>query len=104
MSGFTLAPEATRDIEEIVHHIAKDSVAAALETEDQLIEGCRMLAKFPNSGHGRGDLAGHRKLLFWPVKKYLILYRARPKMIEIVAVLHSARDIPNILRHRRAGQ
>lgn len=104
MSQFVLAPQAARDIEEIVRYIAKDSVAAALELEDRLINTFRTLTRFPNSGHARKDLAGNRKLLFSPVGKYLILYRVRAKSVEIVAVLHAGRDIPTILSHRKAAR
>lgn len=100
MSRFILAPQAARDIEQIVQYIAKDSVNAALDLQDQLLENFRHLASFPTSGHTRNDLAGDRDLLFWPTGKYLILYRVKDKKIEIAAVLHAARDIPNILRHR----
>lgn len=104
MSLFILAPEAARDIDEIVRYIAKDSVAAALELEDKLIDSFRTLAKFPNSGHVRRDLAGNRTVLFSPVGKHLILYRPMPKIIEIIAVLHASRDVPAILRHREVAE
>ena len=104
MSHFILAPEAARDIEQIVHYISKENIAAALELEDQLLENFGRLAKFPSSGHARKDLAGNRKLLFSPVGKYLILYRPRTKNIEVVAVLHAVRDIPSILRRRKTTQ
>ena len=104
MSRFILAPQAARDIEQIVQYIAKESVNAALDLEDQLLENFRHLASFPTSGHTRNDLAGDRDLLFWPTGKYLILYRAKAAEIEIAAVLHPARDIPKILSQREPVQ
>jgi plasmid stabilization system protein ParE len=104
MSRFLLAPEAARDIEEIVRSIATESVDSALKLQDQIGETFRMLTQFPNAGHTRVDLAGRRKLLFWPVENFLILYRAKARTIEIVAVLHGARDIPTILRHRKTAE
>ena len=75
MSGFVLSPLATRDIEEIVRHIAQDNVTAALNFEDELILNFRSLAGFPNSGRVRRDLGGRRKVLFWPVGSYVVVYR-----------------------------
>jgi len=60
MIRFTLAPEAARDIEEIVQYIAKDSANAALELEDQFLKSFLHLVNFPNTGHVRRDLAGSR--------------------------------------------
>ena len=36
----------------------------------------------------------------WPVGAYLIIYRAGPRPIEIVAVTQGSRDIPAFLRGR----
>jgi plasmid stabilization system protein ParE len=102
MTQFIVAPEAAQDIEEIVEHIAKDNVNAALEVEARFTNTFRRLAKFPNSGHSRPDLAEDRHILFWAEGMYLILYRIEERAIEIVAVLHSARDIPAVLHHRNS--
>jgi plasmid stabilization system protein ParE len=101
VTSFSIAPEAARDIEEIVEYIAQDSVVAALNVQGQLLDTFLHLATFPHSGHVRRDLAGDRKVLFFSAEKYLILYSLRPKGIGIVAVLHSARDIPVALRSRK---
>ena len=37
---------------------------------------------------------------FWPVGKYLIVYRIVEDSIEILAVTQGARDIPSYLRRR----
>lgn len=104
MSQFILAPEAARDIEEIVRYIAKENVAAALALEDELFQSFEELAAFPNLGHTRTDLAGKRNLLFLSIGRYLVIYRAYTKEVEILAVLHGSRDVPKILRHREPGQ
>lgn len=104
MSRFVLALEAAEDIEEIVNHIAQQNVSAAFDVEDLFVESFRRLAQFPDSGHRRLDLAGKRRLLFWSVGSYLILYRKLHGGIEVVAVLHGARDIASLLRHRKGGR
>ncbi len=50
-------------------------------------------------GHVREDLTRH-PVLFWPVDAYLIIYRAEPNPIEIVAVCQGSRDIPAFLLRR----
>ena len=57
------------------------------------------LAALPRSGHSRKDLTS-RDVLFWPVQPYLVVYRDKGTMIQIVAVLHGARDIPSLLENR----
>jgi hypothetical protein len=42
-------------------------------------------------------LAGNRPVLFWPVHEYLVIYRVRRKCIEVVAIVHAARDVPALL-------
>lgn len=104
MTRYIIVPDAAQDIEEIVEHIAKDTVNAALEIENRLIDSFRRLAKFPDSGHSRRDLSEDRQILFWAEGLYLILYRIQGRAIEIVAVLHAARDVPSVLRHRHSGR
>lgn len=58
-----------------------------------------MLAHNPRTGHTREDLA-ESSVLFWPVGKYLIIYRILEDSIEIVAVTQGSRDIPTYLRRR----
>lgn len=98
-----LSPTARRNVHEIVRHIAEENLVAALDLEDQFIQAFRILAGFPNAGHRRRDLAGNRNLLFWTAGKYLIPYRVRSKQVEIVAVFHASRNVPHLLRRRRAA-
>lgn len=104
MSRFSIAPDAAADIQQIVSYIATDSVPAALEWQTALLEIFHRLTKFPELGHRRRDLLGERPLLVCSHGKYLILYRARPGLIEIVAVLHGSRDIPVVLRQREESR
>jgi antitoxin ParD1/3/4/toxin ParE1/3/4 len=58
-----------------------------------------LLAQTPAIGHKRENLTPF-PILFWPVGAYLILYRERSELIEIVAVTQGARDIPAFLSRR----
>lgn len=98
-----ISPLAGRNVQEIVRYIAEDSLAAALDIEDQILQAFRTLAGFPRAGHRRRDLAGNRNLLFWTVGKYLVAYRVESSQLEIIAVFHASRNIPKFLRHRKAA-
>lgn len=58
----------------------------------------RRLAEMPGLGHMREDLVAiDQALRFWPVYSYLIVYRAETDPLEVVRVLHGARDVRRIL-------
>jgi antitoxin ParD1/3/4/toxin ParE1/3/4 len=54
------------------------------------------LAKNPGVGHWREELADKRHRFFL-VYSYLIVYRHEAKPLQIVRVLHAARDVQSIL-------
>ncbi len=95
MKRFKLSPEAAADVREIWEYIALDSIRAARRVRLQLFDACQTIASNPRIGHKREDLTP-KPVLFWPVGSYLIVYRAQPA-IEIVRVLHAARDVGSLL-------
>ena len=98
MSGFRVSRKAVADLDEIWRFIARDSVERADRFTDHLASKYSLLAEFPLIGQNRDDLApGVRSL---PVGNYLIFYRATSKPIEIVRVLHGARDLDALFRTR----
>jgi len=96
MSDFKLAPQAFRDIDELWDFIAEDNLDAADRVRDEIFAACEKLAEMPGMGHLREDLADE-PLLFWRVYSYLIVYRPDPQPLEIVRVLHGARDVERLL-------
>ena len=48
-------------------------------------------------GHTRADLTA-RGLKFWSVYSYLVVYDPASTPLTVVAVLHGARDVENILK------
>jgi plasmid stabilization system protein ParE len=96
MKRFKLAPEAARDIREIWAYIAKDSIKAARRVRLEIVDACRRIARNPRVGHSREDLTD-KPVLFWPVGSYLIIYNPARKPVEIVRVVHAARDVPSLL-------
>jgi plasmid stabilization system protein ParE len=75
--------------------MAADSMKAARRLRLQIFDACQRVADDPGIGHSREDLT-NKPVLFWPAGSYLIIYIAR-KPVEIVRVLHGARDIPGLL-------
>ena len=96
MKRFRISPEAAANITEIWEFIAEDNVAAAEASSARAGDAIRGLARTPAKGHLREDLTD-KPVRFWPVRSYLIVYRPDTDPLEIVAVLHGARDIPRLL-------
>lgn len=96
MKRFKLSPEAARDIRGIWAYLAQDSTRAARRVRLQIFDACRKIAATPGIGHRREDLTD-KPVLFWPVDRYLIIYRDASKAVEIVRVLHGALDIASRL-------
>jgi antitoxin ParD1/3/4/toxin ParE1/3/4 len=96
MSDFRLSPQAFRDIDEIWEFIAEDNLDAADNVRNEIFAACEKLADMPEMGHIREYLADE-PLRFWRVYSYLIIYRPESRPLEIVRVLHGARDISALL-------
>ncbi len=96
MKPFKLSPQAARDIQQIWAYVAPDSLKAARHIRLQMFDACQRIAENPRIGHRREDLTD-RPVLFWPVGSYLIVYNPARKPVEIVRVVHGARDVPSLL-------
>jgi plasmid stabilization system protein ParE len=96
MKRYILTPRAKRDVNDIWDYIASDNIEAADRVLDALESAMAKLTKNPGIGHWRDELAdnSHR---FWPVYSYLIVYRHEAKPLQIVRVLHAARDVQSLL-------
>ncbi len=99
MSRYVLSDDCAADLDNIWEYIARDSVQQSDRWVARLFKAFETIALNPGLGHRREDLT-QLPVLFWPVGKYLILYRVQPEYIEIVAVTQGARDIPTFLGRR----
>lgn len=102
----TKSRQARRDLREHFVYIGRDSVAAArrfLKAADKAME---RLAWMPEMGSPWGSnnpaLAGLRIWSIHKFENYLIFYRPLPDGIEVVRVLHGARDIDSLLEGERS--
>jgi plasmid stabilization system protein ParE len=93
---FALTPQAQADLTEISNYIRQDSPDAARRVRDELQATMRRLAQMPGIGHLREDLSDE-PVRFFSVYSYLIMYRPETDPLEIVRVLHGARDVGAIL-------
>lgn len=84
--------QANLDLVEIALRIAKENPTAAERWLNSIDKKCQMLAQMPDLGRRRSDLAPELRGL--PVGSYVIFYRPIPDGIQIIRVLHGARDIP----------
>jgi plasmid stabilization system protein ParE len=89
------SPRATADLAELGEYIGRDSDHYARLFIQRIISAVENLTQFPELGrvvpeYRRPEL---RELLF---QNYRIVYRHLAATIEIVAVVHSARRLPDI--------
>jgi toxin ParE1/3/4 len=94
MGRIQRTPRADQDLEELWFFIAQDDPAAADRWIDTLEEKIRLLVDNPLMGPARPDIA--RELRYHPVGNHLLLYRVIQGGIEIVRVVHGARDLLNL--------
>ena len=94
---YRLSGPAKEDLREIWGYLAEHST---LDTADRVVtelhEAMEKLAERPGGGHLRTDLAGEA-LRFWRVYSYLVVYLPESKPLEVVRVLHGARDVKSLL-------
>ena len=94
---YRLTQGAEADVEAIADFIAGDSVDAAVKVVQALEDAFELLASRPGVGHVRQDLT-QRPLKFWSVYSYLVVYDPGGDPLTIVAVLHGARNVAEILK------
>lgn len=86
--------QAEADLIDIWVAIAGDDPAAADRMLDRLEQRCLALARHPKLGRGRPDIAAGARCLV--ERPYLILYRIVRRHVEIVRVIHGARELKGL--------
>jgi len=93
---FVLSAPAVNDLDEILEYVLVHSgPRRVLRVNERLHEAFGKLAETPGMGHVREDLADET-LQAWPVFSYLVIYRPKSSPLDVVRVLHGARDLPAI--------
>ena len=94
MSRVQFTVQAGRDLEKIEEFISLDNPDAAARLLLAIHKKCVLVSRQPQMGRARFDLAS--ELRGFPVGNYLIFYRPTTDGIEVIRVLHGARDIPEL--------
>lgn len=88
---------AAKDAEEIANHIASDSLDAALRFLENTEATLKLLAEFPSIGASFqsdiSELHGLRSCRVKGFPNHLVFYFEHSNAIEVVRILHGARDI-----------
>ncbi len=96
---FVLTPEATADLREILLDIAGDSPDAAERLRSEFFEAFQRLAKSPATGHYHDEFLD-RRYRFLNLYSHVICYVWERKPIQIICVVHGARDLASFLGSR----
>ncbi len=95
MGSVQRTTQSEEDLIEIWLYIAQDNPPAADRVLDDMEQRFIMLADNPQMGRYRPDIAP--ELRYFISGKYLILYGALTDGVQIVRVIHGARDLPNVI-------
>lgn len=90
-------PRALLDLAEIWSYIAEHSVTNADGFASRIDRTLMLLARQPNSGRARPEL--YPDLRSFVIGKYVVFYLPIKKGIEVIRVLHGARDIESIFEN-----
>ncbi len=92
MNQFRVSDAARSDLDEIWFYIAQDDPDTADRFIRLIVSRFPKLASMPQMGWQREELSP--RLRSFPVGNYIIFYRPTENGIEIVRVVHGARDLP----------
>ena len=84
-------PTSLRDLDALHSYISEDNATAALDIVETLLKGIAALARHPDMGR-TGRVPGTRELVLAP---YVIAYRSRKSVIDILGIIHGARRWPD---------
>ena len=91
-----VSAEAESDLERIATYIADRNAEAALNFVQELREKCESLSDAPR-GYPLVPRYEHLGIRRRPFGNYLIFYRVGTDLIEVVHILHGARDYEPLL-------
>lgn len=84
--------EADRDLDDQIAYIAERDPSAAIAIFDTVVSAVERLSEFPGMGRA-GRLSGTREFVI-PVTPFVIVYRVRSDRVEVLRVVHGARQWP----------
>ena len=96
MSHFRLSQQAERDLDEITDYITDRNPSAAVHKVEKLLDKFSLLGRNPLLGEMRNDLP--HNLRGFVAGSFVILYTPTANGIEIVRVVHAARDLGPLMQ------
>ena len=104
MKPFVFARAARDDLDSIGNYLLGNvPLDAALRIVESIETQVSRLAGNPEIGHKRQDL-GDESLRYWLVeRRYLIIYRNTSEALEVVRIVHGARDIAALIGEDAQG-
>lgn len=87
------SPRALSDLDELQGYLAEESEGASGRVLLDILDGVMVLREFPNYGRS-GRVTGTRELVV-PHNSFIVPYRVKNERIEILRVLHAAREWPD---------
>lgn len=98
MSRYTLTARAETDITGILQFIAaQDGEQRALGVYEKFLDAFELLGESPALGKHRNDLTDEN-VRWWPVSSFLVVYDAERSPIDILRVIHGARNLPQLFQ------
>jgi toxin ParE1/3/4 len=92
MIPVNVSEAAQRDLDDIWLYIAKDSPANADSFIDRLIDtATKVLSVIPRGGRICEELG--EGIRSFPVESYIVFYKEADSSVDIVRILHGARDL-----------
>lgn len=88
------APRAEADLIDIWLYVAEDQPINADRLLDRLNDAALLIADTPEMGVDRSVLSTDLKS--FPVDNYIVFYRVKPNVLELVRVLLASRDIASV--------
>ena len=102
MKPVRITPRADNDIDACFAWIAKDNPAAALRFLDAIELTCDAVSRMPGIGSPRYAeiplVHGVRILAIKDFENYLLFYLEHEDCVDVIRVLHGARDLPEALQ------
>ena len=100
MSGYVVTPEANADLLRVWLYIARDSEDVADRVQAEFYDKFASLSEHPGQGHRRTDYM-KADVLFFPIYSFMIAYRPGTDPLQILAVVHGAREVKKVLKQRK---
>lgn len=94
MATILFTPLAEQDLRDIWDYTAESGVERADQLLDLIFQKCQTLAAYPEMGRARHELLVN--LRSFGVKNYVLFYQPITDGIEVLRVLHGARDIHHV--------